>query len=540
MSSVYMVAKRKGATPKAVARKSKNVETIVEVEAVSETTPVKKRVLVEVEDETPMAKKHKVEEPKKEEVKEEADAVPAPSKEALSKINEQARVAISSLLKYVHDKGEKSLFPEADHGLSVMVTYKKPALVNGKALKKNIILPHPSVAASSAMFCVIMPDLDISDKARTDADVEKQAREWEERIQADHGLTRANIAKVMTQLQVERVYRTFADKRKLATAYDVFLVEKRVHKSVMKHLGKEFIKAHKMPMIFDYSKPLGDSLKKAAATTVFDLTANKMRIAVSAGHLSQPHADLVANVEHVVSEMLSSCPGGLPNVRSLFVQLASSQPSLPIYADDGSANDVTLKKAPTVRAEDKLIVDDCSTLPEGLNVAVSKSGRIRVIREKDGAGVLYPTVNDEWTSMDKLKPKMDPKKVEKKRQTKAHRKLKHKEAVAKALKKADGTAVYKKVIARPLMKTTTTDEAKPAKKAKKTKKASVKRAMKRLRGEMSLPWYYLERPARTALLRAFYLTCAAAYPIYVGLNFKEYIPDRAAWKCVVFPKVEHQ
>lgn len=28
------------------------------------------------------------------------------------------------------------------------------------------------------------------------------------------------------------------------------------------------------------------------------------------------------------------------------------------------------------------------------------------------------------------------------------------------MKKADGTAVYKKVIARPLMKTTTTDEAK--------------------------------------------------------------------------------
>lgn len=50
----------------------------------------------------------------------------------------QARIAVSSLIKFVHDKGEKSLFPEADHGLSVMVTYKRPALVNGKALKKNM------------------------------------------------------------------------------------------------------------------------------------------------------------------------------------------------------------------------------------------------------------------------------------------------------------------------------------------------------------------------------------------------------------------
>ncbi|GMS86303.1 hypothetical protein PENTCL1PPCAC_8478, partial [Pristionchus entomophagus] len=328
--------------------------------------PVKKRPLLEVEDIQQTPKKQKVEEskPKKEVKKEEPDAVPPPSKEALAKINEQARIAVSSLIKFVHDKGEKSLFPEADHGLSVMVTYKRPALVNGKALKKNIVLPHPSIAASSAMFCVIMPDLDISDKVRTDPDVEKQAREWEERIQADHGLTRANIAKIMTQQQLERVYRTFADKRKLATAYDCFLVEKRVHQSVQKHLGKEFIKAHKVPFVFDYSRPMGESLKKAAATTVFDLTANKMRIAVSAGHLSQSHADLVGNVEHVISEMLSVCPGGLPNVRSLFIQLSSSQPSLPIYTDDSSANEVTMKRAPALRPEDKMILDDCSTLPE--------------------------------------------------------------------------------------------------------------------------------------------------------------------------------
>ncbi|GMT09253.1 hypothetical protein PFISCL1PPCAC_550 [Pristionchus fissidentatus] len=335
-----------------------------------------------------------------------------------------------------------------------MVTYKKPAMVNGPALKKNIALPHPSIAATSAVFCVIMPDLDVSDKARTDADVEKQAREWEERIQADHGLTRANISKIMTMRQLIRVYHTFADKRKLATAYDVFLVEKRVHKSVQKHLGKEFIKAHKMPYVFDYGNPMGETLKKAAANTVFDLTANKIRVAVAAGHLSQSHANLVGNVEHVISSVLSACPGGLPNVRSLFVQLSSSTPSLPIYTDDGSSNEVVMKKAPAVRPEDKLITDDLSTLPEGLNVAVSKSGRVRVIREKDGAGVLYPTVNDEWTSMDKLKPKLDAKKVEKKRQAKAVRKLKHKEAVAKALAKSEGEGVYKKKKGgdRPLMK----------------------------------------------------------------------------------------
>ncbi|GMR56475.1 hypothetical protein PMAYCL1PPCAC_26670, partial [Pristionchus mayeri] len=475
-----MAAKGKGTVLKSSTKKSK-ISANKEEAAVVKEGAVMKRALIEVVEETQVPKKQKIDEPKKEEMKEETGGRIPPSKEGLAKINEQARIAISSLTKYVNDKGEKSLFPEADHGMNVMVTYKKPALVNGKALKKNILLPHPPVSASSAMFCVIMPDLDISDKARTDADVEKQAREWEERIQADHGLTRANISKIMTQMQTERVYRTFADKRKLATAYDIFLVEKRVHKSVMKHLGKEFIKAHKMPIVFDYSRPLGETLKKAAATTVFDLTANKARISVHAGHLSQPFADLVANVEHVVSEILSSCPGGLPNVRSIFVQLSSSEPSLPVYNDDGSSNDVVLEKAPAVRPEHKMIVDDCSTLPEGLNVAVSKSGRVRVIREKDGVGVLYPTVNDEWTSMDKLKPKVDPKKVEKKRQVKAHRKLKHKAAVAKALAKSEGSTVYKKLMSRPLLKTSGAPMI-DNKKVKKAKK--VKRVMKKLRGEV--------------------------------------------------------
>ncbi|GMS78941.1 hypothetical protein PENTCL1PPCAC_1118, partial [Pristionchus entomophagus] len=46
--------------------------------------------------------------------------------------------------------------------------------------------------------------------------------------------------------------------------------------------------------------------------------------------------------------------------------------------------------------------------------------------------------------------------------------------------------------------------------------------------QMSLPWYYLERPARLGLLRAFYISCSLAYPIYFGLNYEKFIPDRAA------------
>ncbi|VDM58968.1 unnamed protein product [Angiostrongylus costaricensis] len=44
---------------------------------------------------------------------------------------------------------------------------------------------------------------------------------------------------------------------------------------------------------------------------------------------------------------------------------------------------------------------------------------------------------------------------------------------------------------------------------------------------MTIPWYYLERPTRVILLRCYYALCACSYPLFVGLNWKSYVPSRA-------------
>ena len=44
---------------------------------------------------------------------------------------------------------------------------------------------------------------------------------------------------------------------------------------------------------------------------------------------------------------------------------------------------------------------------------------------------------------------------------------------------------------------------------------------------MSLPWYYLERPARALLLRSYYAIAFFAYPTYVAINWNQYVPTRA-------------
>ncbi|VDL82982.1 unnamed protein product [Nippostrongylus brasiliensis] len=185
----------------------------------------------------------------------------------------------------------------------------------------------------------------------------------------------------MTKRQMEREYHTFTQRRALATTYDVFLVDVRVGKAVRTFLGKEFYKVHKN---------------------------------VSFGHLGQQLSDLSSNFETVVDAVLSSCPGGLSNIRSIYMQPVGSTPSLPVFVDDGAASEVQLEKPPKVRRAMKEVADECSTLPDGLKLVVRKNGTLRVIKEDNGHTVFYPTVHDEWEERDGLKPLIDPSKLKRK------------------------------------------------------------------------------------------------------------------------------
>ncbi|VDL84248.1 unnamed protein product [Nippostrongylus brasiliensis] len=113
----------------------------------------------------------------------------------VKEIKEQGQVAIKALKKHLADRSGKSLFPDIDHAVGLTIVYKKPALTTDKARVK-IELPCPYRTPLNTSICLIMPDLDQTAAGRRDPDVDKQARQWAEKIEKDHGLTNQHYSKV--------------------------------------------------------------------------------------------------------------------------------------------------------------------------------------------------------------------------------------------------------------------------------------------------------------------------------------------------------
>uniref|UniRef100_A0A1I7XM66 NARG2_C domain-containing protein n=1 Tax=Heterorhabditis bacteriophora TaxID=37862 RepID=A0A1I7XM66_HETBA len=345
-------------------------------------------------------------------------------------LKKQAHSAINALMKYFSDRKEQSLFPDTDQTIGLTIVYKKPAMIT-KQLRSHICiitidhcfssLPKSHRTLSNSSVCLILPDIDRTKEGRCDPDVEKEARIWAEKIEKDHGVTRQHYSKILTKWQLQREYQTYFQKRALASSYDVFIVEGQVSKSVRTFLGKEFHKAHKIPSTFAYKTPLLRTINKALSYVTFPLCRYMTRASVSFGHLNQTSSDLAENVDAVIDHVLRMAPGGIDNIRSMFIQPKGAKPSLPVFIDEGLASDVKLEKPEKIRKELEQTVDECSTLPDGLKISVRRNGKIRVLKESDGLAVHFPTVNDEWEEGDDLKPTFDPKSLEKKKINKLRR-----------------------------------------------------------------------------------------------------------------------
>uniref|UniRef100_A0A1I8EZL3 Uncharacterized protein n=2 Tax=Wuchereria bancrofti TaxID=6293 RepID=A0A1I8EZL3_WUCBA len=338
----------------------------------------------------------------------------------LTQVEQKAREAVNVLIKVSEKNGKKMLFPEVDKLLHVQFVYKKPSTIHTRHRVKRFVLPHPLYEKGNTTICLIMRDLDQSAKAKFDPDVDKQSRIWAERLELESGVTKEHVQKILTKRQLEREYHSYYDRRQLASAYDIFLVDIVVEKSVIRFCGKEFHKAKKTPLRLPVNRPrsLIKEIEKAYYTVTFPLFPFRTRTSLRIGNLNNPIDHIVENVRAAVENVFQYCPGGLCNIHSVSLQMVTGGPSLPLYVDAGSRNAVNLpvpmKKKDLIAKRDKeAVADELSTLPEGLEVLVYRDGEVKVVDSDTKKPVLYPTVNDEWEAGDDLKPLINPDKLRK-------------------------------------------------------------------------------------------------------------------------------
>ncbi|PAV63365.1 hypothetical protein WR25_16160 [Diploscapter pachys] len=371
-----------------------------------------------------------IEEPKKKQAKTEEEVKVKEGKkefneqERLQDAKEQARVALPTIRKYFENIEDKSLFPEIDQQLQLNVVYKKP---NTKSVgaRKVITLPCSSHNLNNTTICIIMPDLDQSEAARKDVDVGKQAREWQAKLEQDHAITNKHYSLLLTHRQLKREY-------------------------------------SQVPFILRYELPFVNQVSKYLSSTEIPTGNFVHRLCIRFGDFRLSNADLVSNVDTILTALVKLAPGGWRNVRRIDVQPVGGKPSLPIYTDEGSANDVVIEASKTLKRRlekrNAEVIDECNTLPDGLTLAIRKNGKTRVIKEDDKKRVLYPTIHDEWRSGETMKPKINPVKVEAKRKRRTVEKKKR--AVAAKRREADKTKEKLKKVAEKMKKKAAVSKAK--------------------------------------------------------------------------------
>ncbi|KAL3985731.1 Ribosomal protein L1p/L10e family protein [Acanthocheilonema viteae] len=333
----------------------------------------------------------------------------------LAQVEQKATEAVNVLIKISEKNRKKMLFPEVDQLLHVQFVYKKPGTTRTRNRVKRFILPHSLYEKGSATVCLIMRDLDRSAKGKFDPDVDKQARLWSEKLELEFGITKEHVQKILTKRQLEREYHSYYDRRQLASAYDIFLVDAVIEESVIHFCGKEFHKAKKTPLRLRLHQhgSLVEEIEKAYYTVTFPLFPFRTRTSLRIGNLSNPINYIVENICAAVENVFQYCPGGLCNIHSISLQMVTGGPSLPLYIDAGPRNMVSLPmpmkmKDLKAKRDKEAIADELSTLPEGLEVLVYRDGEVKVLDSETKKPVLYPTVNDEWEEGDDLKPLINP------------------------------------------------------------------------------------------------------------------------------------
>uniref|UniRef100_A0A0K0FKE6 Ribosomal L1 domain-containing protein 1 n=1 Tax=Strongyloides venezuelensis TaxID=75913 RepID=A0A0K0FKE6_STRVS len=291
-------------------------------------------------------------------------------------ISEKIKDAVKSHKEHASKTAKNSLFPDIDNALSLTFTLKKLA-PDHPSSTKYIDLPFPERSPENTSVCLILPDIAKTKEVNTNTDTEIESREWSEILEEKFGIDKSLYSKIFTLRQLRREVRGFEAIQSFSRSYDVFMAASNVFKSTISHLGKNFLKVNKSLFPLCLKSHPKQKIENVVKRVAIRITPSKLNMLTKIGNTSQKVEELVKNGEVVVKTFLEGVPGGLENIRCIYLGNVGGVVSLPVYVSAGNPSGVDIPKPKTMVNTEEEVIDEVTTIAkDNIVVGVTKSGKI--------------------------------------------------------------------------------------------------------------------------------------------------------------------
>lgn len=278
--------------------------------------------------------------------------------------------------------GKKSnLFEEPVKIFTQISLHKIPNIIN----KKQVLCKLPNSLYgpdNSPEICLIVKDAVNEKKNR---DFEQTIRKYDKIIEAQK--LKDVIKMILPIKQIKLEFRPFEIKRKLSTSYNLFLADKGLHDILFSgsHLGREFQRRNKMPIEIDLEKcedNLKQTIDEILSSTTIRLHGKGPIIDVHAFNSNNTVQEAMANISAIREQLEKCLPGGLDNIKCIYLKATDESVSLPIYVSNPLVTKTTEEKEPAPTAAEELKIKNNMTKAKKLRKKKKDSKRVKRIAAK--------------------------------------------------------------------------------------------------------------------------------------------------------------
>ncbi|CAB9510288.1 Ribosomal L1 domain-containing protein 1 [Seminavis robusta] len=247
-----------------------------------------------------------------------------------------AQKAVSALLQYhakQQDASDKNQLPLGNDDRPIHVQFGLERASNPNSFKPmRIMIPNPIHLLQNTTSDNTSTSMDGPEEPEVCLIVKDSAKAWIQEMRFSPELAKElkMVKKVLTLTDVRQKYARYHQRRELLHLYNVFMADDRILPMLTAALGKDFVKAKKLPLPLRVTQNgLPFAIRNNLSST-FLTVGGGTSVSVRAGTTAMPEEKLVENILAVSEGAGDKLPRAWANIRTIAIKTPEST-SLPLY-----------------------------------------------------------------------------------------------------------------------------------------------------------------------------------------------------------------